>query len=438
MSEYSAMHNYLDSYSPRPGDSIFDLADVLDNPIVWMVVKKDSTLVAFNGGNDFRELTEFKALAPNLFCMHEDSNPEIGNAFHEIWNQVRNVVQSGRITETKLCQTLNESHGLSSETTAFVAKSAIAAGFLDGTRSKFGLTFCLSNGMKDYVGRNSYYLSLSEEFSAIQDRLAMLVDHLPTLGNYRESLLRSFLSRHLPDKYHVASGFVLGKNHSPKRQLDILIYNQSEYSPFFRESDLVVLPVDAVRAIIEVKTTLDSSQLDKSMELLDDTIKRETVQLPFFKGIYAFHGKMRPETIARHLSDYYNGFENTPVGPMQRTLRRHFQAVDAVAIGSKVCLVTEPEAVGASRMFSCGEGDPGDPFTTAFLASLVTFLDVSSVHKHCSVAGIQQPLFNKRNLGTIHDASWKACLFGSGENQSDFAQQQYLKRIRAWRYGQAE
>lgn len=434
MIEYVPIAEYLDSYSPKPGDFIFDHYGEISSLMLWGVAEQEGEILAFGPDGERRELKDFGLIVPNLFDLFSGQQPIWRKSVSKIWSCIRDALKTGVLSESQVCSRLQDEQGVPRDLTTFVIRSAIAAGLVDGVEAKSGLRLKLSALVKDVIGEQSYSLSLSEEFRSLQDRLEMLIGHAPTLGSYRETLLRSFISRHLPDKYHVASGFLLGKFYSPKRQLDIIIYDRSNYAPFFREGDLVVLPIHAVRAIIEVKTTLDAKALDGSIQLLDDTVRREITPFPIFKGVYAFKGGMTARSIAKHISSYYNGADETPAGRIPRTLGSRFQAIDAVTICSKACVLTEPANVGAARMFSCSKMGDGDPFTTAFLASLISFLDIPIGYKRGLIEGIRGSLPEWQDLGPIHDQSWKVSGPVAGwEDISEIGQNKYLNEMRVWR-----
>lgn len=434
MIEYAPIVEYLASYSPKPGDFIFDYNGEISSPMLWWVAEEEGKLLAFYPDGEKRELKDLGLIVPNLFDLFGSHQPMWRKSVSKIWSCIENALKTGMLSEGQVCSKLQDEQGVPHNMTTFVIRAAIAAGLLDGVESQSGLRLKFSGLVKDVIGEQSYSLSLSEEFRSLQDRLEMLIGHAPTLGSYRETLLRSFIARHLPDKYHVASGFLLGKFYSPKRQLDIIIYDRSNYAPFFREGDLVVLPIHAVRAIIEVKTTLDAKALDGSIQLLDDTVRREITPLPIFKGVYAFKGGITARSIAKHISNYYNGADETPAGRIPRTLSRHFQAIDAVTICSKACVLIEPAKVGAARMFSCSKKGEDDPFTSAFLASLISFLDIPIGYKRGLIQGIRGSLPEWKDLGPIHDQSWERTgLFAGWEDISEIGQNKYLNEMRVWR-----
>ncbi|MFM0074562.1 hypothetical protein PQQ86_25725 [Paraburkholderia sediminicola] len=143
--------------------------------------------------------------------------------------------------------------------------------------------------------------SLAEELSSLSDRIRMLIGHTSTVGTYRENILQSLLRKHLPKRYHVATGFIYGC----PRQIDVVIYDGQDYAPIFREGDLVVVPAESVRAAIEVKTKLTHAELRKSLALLADVSQMDDNKPPFFKGLFAFESAMSSETLAKRVIDFY-------------------------------------------------------------------------------------------------------------------------------------
>jgi hypothetical protein len=159
----------------------------------------------------------------------------------------------------------------------FVAKSS-------GTRGK-KITLSLSHRGRAREGHRSFASSFAHELAVQSEQIGRLIGHGPTLGSEREELLRALLERHVPRRFHVATGFIEGL----PRQLDILIYDQVDYAPLFRAGNLVVVPPEAVRALIEVKSTLDSSELADALTQLSGPHWIND-HPPIFRGIFAYSG----------------------------------------------------------------------------------------------------------------------------------------------------
>lgn len=181
--------------------------------------------------------------------------------------------------------------------------------------------------------RRRFAASLSEEMDAQSRQIANLIEHKATSGGYRETLLRRLLERHLPQRYHVATGFV----HGCSRQLDILIYDRMDHPVFFREGELVVVHPDAVRAVIECKTTLDGGALCGALKLLSE-VSGGVDQPPIFKGVFGFGGATA-STIVDHLRRYYRGEVNekgAAYATGAENADQHIQTVDDAV--SAVCI----------------------------------------------------------------------------------------------------
>ena len=109
--------------------------------------------------------------------------------------------------------------------------------------------------------------------------------HVAEEGRYIESILRSFLNKHLPDDLKAFSGFILrpaaktGNNDRSRRsneidthskQLDIIVYDHKNYPVYERFEEFVVVPPEGVVAIISVKKQLYASQIEDELVSLSE------------------------------------------------------------------------------------------------------------------------------------------------------------------------
>lgn len=92
--------------------------------------------------------------------------------------------------------------------------------------------------------------------SKIQQAKAYITKHNPTTGALAEAVLREFLREHLPCGVGVEEGFIIGPDGWLSKQCDIIIYDSHRFAPFYRAGQLVVVPVESVLAVIEVKTSI--------------------------------------------------------------------------------------------------------------------------------------------------------------------------------------
>jgi hypothetical protein len=107
---------------------------------------------------------------------------------------------------------------------------------------------------------SDYFNLLSAELMGKLAQVKVYINkHNPTIGVLTEEILRSFLSDHLPKAISVAQGFVANENGAISRQCDIILYDSHHYAPLYKANDIVVVPVESVLAVIEVKTTINKS-----------------------------------------------------------------------------------------------------------------------------------------------------------------------------------
>jgi hypothetical protein len=114
----------------------------------------------------------------------------------------------------------------------------------------------------------AHYRSLTKELESLKDRVRNYIDdnHWLTVGEWRESVLRSIISQHLPDTVKIGRGFVF-TNTGPTTQCDILLY-RADAPVLFREGDFVFITADAVLGIIEVKSKATKSAFRKAVKKL--------------------------------------------------------------------------------------------------------------------------------------------------------------------------
>lgn len=114
----------------------------------------------------------------------------------------------------------------------------------------------------------NYFQSISLEMRAVQNRVRNFIEraHWQTDGEWKESVLRYFLKRNLPKSVDVGRGFVITEN-GPSRQIDVLVY-RTDIPVLFSDGNVVFITPDAVLAVIEVKSRVDSHGLRKSIEKL--------------------------------------------------------------------------------------------------------------------------------------------------------------------------
>lgn len=135
-----------------------------------------------------------------------------------------------------------------------------------------------------------YFESLSHEVNAIKDRVRYLIAdaHWQTDGEWKESVIRQILRRHLPATAVVGRGFVVSAD-AYSHQIDVLIRNSS-IPVLFSDGDLSFVTPDAVWGIIEVKSRATHTNIREAAVKLsrDIGIVRGSGNSRAFAAIYAF------------------------------------------------------------------------------------------------------------------------------------------------------
>lgn len=93
-----------------------------------------------------------------------------------------------------------------------------------------------------------------------------LFDHLGDRGEFRERLLERFLRPFLPACYGLGSGAVFAADGAHSKQIDIVIYDAVFSNVLFRDGNNSLYPCENVFGTIEVKSLLDTAQLEVALE----------------------------------------------------------------------------------------------------------------------------------------------------------------------------
>jgi len=148
--------------------------------------------------------------------------------------------------------------------------------------------------MSDFPATNSMRADLTGYASLLGDAFAHKIDlltkliqgaHYPSVGRYKERLLARMISQFIPDGFRVGTGFVLFPvertaghdvdplnmaEHRISRECDIIVYDSRSSPAIFQDDDFVVLRPESVRAVVEVKGSLDSRGLSSVLESFYD------------------------------------------------------------------------------------------------------------------------------------------------------------------------
>lgn len=93
-----------------------------------------------------------------------------------------------------------------------------------------------------------------------------LFEHMGDRGEFRERILESFLRPYLPKCYGLGSGAAFSIDGASSRQLDVVIFDEVFSNVLFRDSNNSLYPCESVYGEIEVKSNLDTNELNVATE----------------------------------------------------------------------------------------------------------------------------------------------------------------------------
>jgi len=138
-----------------------------------------------------------------------------------------------------------------------------------------------------------YFTNLTDEISALKNRVRHYIDdaHWLSDGEWKESVVRTILRRHLPDNIGVGRGFILNFEHV-STQIDVLLYDK--FKPIlFQDGDFIITTPDATLGAIEVKTRIrQKNDLRDALKKLSNVSNLVLPIVPFqekrFFGLFAY------------------------------------------------------------------------------------------------------------------------------------------------------
>ena len=149
--------------------------------------------------------------------------------------------------------------------------------------------------------------------------------HAGEQGAEIEDVLRTFLNAHLPKRFAATSAHLVDSENTHSKQTDVAIYDTLT-SPVFRSSKTsLILPVDHVAAVVEVKTSLDKHELeDAYAKIASCKSLKKTQQSPMDRAatgsdlskittmgvVFAFDSNTSLDTLAENARDLNKAYDS--------------------------------------------------------------------------------------------------------------------------------
>lgn len=101
--------------------------------------------------------------------------------------------------------------------------------------------------------------TIKNEFEINKD-----VEHQGTKGSLNENELATLIKDVIPQKYKMSKGIIENADGIQSNETDIIIYDD-EILPIYMKNDLAFVPVEAVKYNFEVKSILNSTELQTNI-----------------------------------------------------------------------------------------------------------------------------------------------------------------------------
>lgn len=136
--------------------------------------------------------------------------------------------------------------------------------------------------------KKQYKIDIKEIFLGLQQQMRAklslnreILTHPVAKGDASELEWIDMLSSYLPSRYKVDKAFIIDCEGNISEQIDIVIYDR-HYSPFIlRQNGTTYIPAESVYAVIEIKPTLNSANIDYASKKASSVrvLKRTSAQI---------------------------------------------------------------------------------------------------------------------------------------------------------------
>jgi len=102
---------------------------------------------------------------------------------------------------------------------------------------------------------------LADQVRGIADALR----HPGMKGAAGEEVVRTFLRKYLPSRYRIAQGKVVDHQGNESKQIDVIVIDASTTIPLYIDEVNIVVPIESVYAVLEVKTGLNRKTMAEAL-----------------------------------------------------------------------------------------------------------------------------------------------------------------------------
>jgi hypothetical protein len=152
-----------------------------------------------------------------------------------------------------------------------------------------------------------YWNGVLRRLQAEVDDFNRLIGHHGERGRENELALARILQPLIPARYAVGTGLVIDSFDAASKQCDVVLFEQADQPRLLAQTTQLLHPLETVRAVIEIKTTLDKG------EIADAAAKKRSIDAlrpvqshrngsthPLFM-LFAYAADTSPSTVAANL-----------------------------------------------------------------------------------------------------------------------------------------
>lgn len=123
-----------------------------------------------------------------------------------------------------------------------------------------------------------YWQGVAQRLQVEADVFNRLIEHNAEQGRENEASLMEVVRRLLPPSVGVGTGIVIDSDGRRSQQCDLIVFDQNASPNMLAQTSQMLFPVETVRLVIEVKTTVNKAEID------DVAAKIETLRALEWEG----------------------------------------------------------------------------------------------------------------------------------------------------------
>ena len=149
---------------------------------------------------------------------------------------------------------------------------------------------------------NSKIITLKSNFEVNKD-----VMHQGIKGGLNEGELSSLIKEVIPQRYRITKGIIENSKGEQSNEADIFIYDD-EILPAYIKSDLTFVPVESVKYVFEVKSTLNATELKTTISKFEN-FKSIGGRSPTV--LFSFSSDIKGSELSRYIKQDINFFHKS-------------------------------------------------------------------------------------------------------------------------------